>query len=336
MRYHGDMDGYSDYSQLMADCSEALPGTRESVRLAVEVFAAGGHLLLEDVPGVGKTTLARAMALAIGGASRRIQFTPDLLPSDLTGVSIWDQRHDTFVFHPGPLFANIVIADEINRANPKTQSAMLEAMGENAVSADGATHALPKPFFVVATQNPIELEGTYPLPEAQLDRFMACTSFGYPSRDAERAMLLGAAGGSPLDAITPVCSLERAVALREAVSQVTLGEAVADYIVALIDATRAGTSVAGAPSARPIADSSLPAIRYGASPRASLHLASMAKAHALAQGRSFVLPDDVQAVAEPVLAHRLVLEDMGYGTAVMAQSRRIIAALLAEIPVPRA
>lgn len=315
------MEGITRYAHLMEELTAALPGARAAVELAVRTFAAGGHLLLEDVPGVGKTTLARGLAIVTGGTSRRVQFTPDLLPSDLTGVSIWDQRTGLFAFHQGPLFANIVIADEVNRANPKTQSAMLEAMGEGAVSVDGESHALPEPFFVVATQNPIELEGTYPLPEAQLDRFMTCTSFGYPARDAEVAMLLGSGGvgHGPLDGLEPVCSLDSAVELREAVARVTLSEPVAGYVVSLVAATREAQRV-----------------RYGASPRASLHLAAMARANALTDGRDFVLPDDVQAMAEPVLSHRLVLENAGYGTAAMAEARGIIADLVADMPVPRA
>lgn len=313
----------ADASRILHDLSDALDDvlscSREVIDLAIQSFAAGGHLLLEDVPGVGKTTLARALSLAIGGEARRVQFTPDMLPGDLTGVGIYDRSTGRFDFHPGPLFANIVIADEVNRANPKTQSAMLEAMGEGSVSVDGVTHALPDPFFVVATQNPIELEGTYPLPEAQLDRFMVCASFGYPSAAAESAMLMGASGRDPLAGLAPVCDLDEVRAVRETAARVALSQPVTDYIVALVSATR---SAAG--------------IRYGASPRASLHLAAMSRARVLMDGRDFVLPDDVRALAAPVLAHRLVLEDAGYGVSSSARAHERIEELAATIPAPRA
>ena len=293
--------------------------SRSVVELAVATFIAGGHLLLEDVPGVGKTTLARALGTAIGGDTRRIQFTPDMLPGDLTGVSVYNQRTGSFDFHPGPLFANIVIADEVNRANPKAQSAMLEAMGEGQVSADGRTWPLPDPFFVVATQNPIELEGTYPLPEAQLDRFMACTGFGYPTAEAECAMLTSPDSAQPLRSLHEICTVEQARAMRAAVAQIMLSTPVARYIVDLVSATRSHADV-----------------RYGASPRAGLHLAAMAKAEALVAGRGFVIPEDVRAVAVPVLGHRLVLRDGGYGMAVMDHARRLVAEILDRVAVPRA
>ena len=293
--------------------------SRSVVELAVATFIAGGHLLLEDVPGVGKTTLARALGTAIGGDTRRIQFTPDMLPGDLTGVSVYNQRTGSFDFHPGPLFANIVIADEVNRANPKAQSAMLEAMGEGQVSADGRTWPLPDPFFVVATQNPIELEGTYPLPEAQLDRFMACTDFGYPTAEAECAMLTSPDSAQPLRSLHEICTVEQAQAMRAAVAQIMLSTPVARYIVDIVSATRAHTG-----------------IRYGASPRAGLHLAAMARAKALMTGRGFVIPDDVRAVAVPVLGHRLVLQDGGYGVAVMEHAKRLVTEILDQVAVPRA
>ncbi|PLS25098.1 MoxR family ATPase [Bifidobacterium imperatoris] len=299
--------------------ASALSSSREVIDLVVTTFAAGGHLLLEDVPGVGKTTLARAMGQAIGGRARRIQFTPDLLPSDLTGVSIYSRDSHEFEFHPGPLFANIVIADEINRANPKTQSAMLEAMSEGQISVDGNTHTLPNPYLVIATQNPIELEGTYPLPEAQLDRFMTCSSFGYPSAKAEAAMLTATDWSNPLERVAQICSAEEAGRLRDAVRTVVIADAVADYIVALTRATRIREDV-----------------RYGASPRASLHLAAMARARAFINGRDYVLPDDVQTLAVPVLAHRLVLDDAGFGSSDLEHARQIIADIVSSTPVPRA
>ncbi|MBT1173930.1 MoxR family ATPase [Bifidobacterium sp. LC6] len=304
----------------IADALEsALSSSREVIDLVVTTFAAGGHLLLEDVPGVGKTTLARAMSQTIGGAASRIQFTPDLLPSDLTGVSIYSNESNDFVFHPGPLFANIVIADEINRANPKTQSAMLEAMNEGQISVDGKSHVLPDPYLVIATQNPIELEGTYPLPEAQLDRFMACTSFGYPSAKAEAAMLTAADWSNPLERIRKVCSTAEASDIRAAVRKVKISDTVADYIVTLTRATRDREDV-----------------RFGASPRASLHLAAMARARAFIAGRDYVLPDDVRPLAVPVLAHRLVLDDAGFGSGNLDRARAIIADIVAGAAVPRA
>ncbi|TPF83788.1 hypothetical protein BW07_07890 [Bifidobacterium sp. UTCIF-36] len=303
----------------IADTLEsALSSSREVIDLVVTTFAAGGHLLLEDVPGVGKTTLARAMGQAIGGQASRIQFTPDLLPSDLTGVSIYAQDVHDFEFHPGPLFANIVIADEINRANPKTQSAMLEAMNEGQVSVDGVSHPLPDPYLVIATQNPIELEGTYPLPEAQLDRFMACTSFGYPSAEAEAAMLIATDWSNPLDRVSQVCSAEQAADMRSAVRDVRLAGPVADYLVTLTRATRSHDGV-----------------RYGASPRASLHLAAMARARAFIARRDYVLPDDVRELAVPVLAHRLVLDDAGIDAGAMSRARSVVEDIVASTAVPR-
>lgn len=307
--------------QVLAGLVDALDGvlscSREVIVLAVATFTAGGHLLLEDVPGVGKTTLARAMGLAIGGEVRRIQFTPDMLPGDLTGVSVYAQATGRFEFHPGPLFANIIIADEINRANPKAQSAMLEAMGEGQISVDGETHRLPDPYVVIATQNPIELEGTYPLPEAQLDRFMACASFGYPDAEAEAGMLVSPDAAHPLAGLDRVCGPAEMAAARTAVAHVALDRRMARYIVAIADATRHREGV-----------------RYGASPRASLHLAAMARAHALMDGRPFVLADDIRAMAVPVLAHRLVLA--GAGMAERSRAREVVRAILEQTPVPRA
>ncbi|KAB7790909.1 AAA family ATPase [Bifidobacterium leontopitheci] len=316
-------EGAAEASETIHAVVEALAGvlscSREVIETAVATFVAGGHLLLEDVPGVGKTTLARAMSMVMGGEARRIQFTPDMLPSDLTGVSVYSQRTGEFDFHPGPLFANIVIADEVNRANPKAQSAMLEAMGEGQISVDGATYQLPDPYFVVATQNPIELEGTYPLPEAQLDRFMTCASFGYPQARAEAAMLTGERMFRPLEGLQPVCGVERMRSVREACRRITLVGPLADYIVSLVAQTRETDGV-----------------RFGASPRGSLNVAAFARAHAMMDGRGFVTPDDVQAAAVPVLSHRLVMDGAGGGVSSMERARSVIADLVARTPVPRA
>ncbi|MEU1279031.1 MoxR family ATPase [Streptomyces sp. NPDC005805] len=266
-----------------------IEGKPEVVRLSLTVLLAEGHLLIEDVPGVGKTMLAKALARSIDCSVRRIQFTPDLLPSDITGVSVFDQQQREFEFKPGAIFAQIVIGDEINRASPKTQSALLESMEERQVTIDGHSYELPDPFMVVATQNPVEMEGTYPLPEAQRDRFMARVSIGYPSAGAELQMLDMHGGVNPLDDLQPVAHAHDIVKLIEAVREVHVAESVRKYAVDLVSATRTH-----------------PDLRLGASPRATLHLVRAAKASAALSGREYALPDDVQALAVPVLAHRLL------------------------------
>ncbi|MGW2837181.1 AAA family ATPase [Streptomyces sp. NPDC001493] len=292
-----------------------IEGKPEVVRIALTVLLAEGHLLIEDVPGVGKTMLAKALARSIDCSVRRIQFTPDLLPSDITGVSVFDQQRKDFEFKPGAIFAQIVIGDEINRASPKTQSALLESMEERQVTTDGQTYALPDPFMVVATQNPVEMEGTYPLPEAQRDRFMARVSMGYPSLDAELRMLDVHGGVPPLDDLQPVAHAHDIVKLIDAVRSVHVAESVRRYTVELVQATR-----------------SHPDLRLGASPRASLHLLRAAKAAAALGGRDYALPDDVQALAVPVLAHRLL------PTAQAQLNRRtaeqVVAEILQRTPVP--
>jgi MoxR-like ATPase len=294
-----------------------IEGKPDVVTTAITVLLAGGHLLIEDVPGVGKTMLAKALARSIDCSVRRIQFTPDLLPSDITGVSVFNQDLRDFEFRPGAIFANVVVGDEINRASPKTQSAMLECMEEGQVTVDGQTYELHKPFIVMATQNPIEMEGTYPLPEAQRDRFMARISMGYPSPAAEVAMLETHGDTSPLDDLVPVTDGETVAKLIETVRTLWTSPAVKQYVVDLITATR-----------------STPALRLGASPRASLHLLRSARAHAALAGRDHVLPDDVQALLVPVLAHRLLL------TGETQLARRTPADVLHEIvrrvPVPAA
>jgi MoxR-like ATPase len=289
-------DGQERLSELSATAEavrrsveSVIEGKPEVVRLSLTVLLAEGHLLLEDVPGVGKTMLAKALAKSIDCSVRRIQFTPDLLPSDITGVSIFDQQRRDFEFKPGAVFAQIVIGDEINRASPKTQSALLEAMEERQVSADGETYALPEPFMVIATQNPVEMEGTYPLPEAQRDRFMARVSVGYPSAEAELRMLETHGETSPLADLQPAVHAHDVLKLIEAVRRVHVAAQVRRYAIDLVTATRYH-----------------PELRLGASPRATLQLLRAAKASATLSGRDYVLPDDVQALAVPVLAHRLL------------------------------
>jgi MoxR-like ATPase len=265
-------------------------GKPNSVRLALITLLAEGHLLIEDIPGVGKTLLSKALARSIDCSVRRIQFTPDLLPSDITGVSIWNMDRREFEFQPGAVFANVVIGDEINRASPKTQSAMLESMEECQVTVDGTTYELGAPFIVVATQNPVEMEGTYALPEAQRDRFMIRLSMGYPDPAAEVAMVRGHGQVSPLDSMTPVTDARTVVRLVEAVRQVHVSDEVVQYVVDIINATR-----------------NHPDLQLGASPRATLHVIRAARAAAALAGRDYVLPDDVQSLAAPVLGHRLLV-----------------------------
>jgi MoxR-like ATPase len=269
--------------------STVLSGLDGAITATLATVLAEGHVLVEDVPGVGKTTLARALAASVGGSVGRIQFTPDLLPSDVTGVSIFRSDDHRFEFRPGPVFANVVIADEINRASPKTQAALLESMQEGAVTVDGVTRQLPKPFVVLATQNPIEMEGTYPLPEAQRDRFMTQVSVGYPSARDEMAMLASHDGVDPLSQITPVASLDDLASAIEIARRVYAAPAIKQYIVDIVTATRSDS-----------------ALRLGASPRAALQLLSASKARAAMAGRNHVLPDDVKALAVAVLSHRLI------------------------------
>ncbi len=266
-----------------------IEGKSDQITLALTVLLAEGHLLVEDVPGVGKTMLARSLARSIDSTVRRLQFTPDLLPSDITGVSVFNQVTREFEFKAGGIFANIVVGDEINRASPKTQSALLEAMAERQVSADGVTHQLPAPFMVIATQNPIEMEGTYPLPEAQRDRFLARIQMGYPTKASELDMLDSHGARDPLRQLEPVTDADEVIRLIEIVKQVYVAPAVKDYIVSVIGATRDN-----------------PDLRLGASPRASLHLLRGVRAFAALSGRDYAIPDDVKRLAGPVLGHRVL------------------------------
>jgi MoxR-like ATPase len=302
-------------SRISGAVEQVIEGKPDAVRMALTVLLAEGHLLIEDVPGVGKTMLAKALARSIDCSVRRIQFTPDLLPSDVTGVSVYNQETREFEFKPGAVFANIVVGDEINRASPKTQSALLECMEERQVTVDAVTYELGTPFMVIATQNPIEMEGTYPLPEAQRDRFLARLSMGYPSARAELAMLDSHSSASPLDDLEAVTDASEVAKLIGAVREVYVAESLQRYTIDLVTATRTS-----------------PDLRLGASPRATLHLLRAARAAAALDGRDFVLPDDIQLLAEPVLAHRLLL------TAEAQISRRtpeeIVRVVLATVPVP--
>ncbi|SIT69457.1 MoxR-like ATPase [Microbacterium sp. RU33B] len=274
---------------IVASVTRVIDGKPDAVRSALVCLLAEGHLLIEDVPGVGKTMLARALAASVDATVRRIQFTPDLLPGDVTGVSVFNPVGREFEFKPGAIFAHIVIADEINRSSPKTQSALLEAMEEGQVTVDGQTHLLPQPFLVVATQNPLEMEGTYALPEAQRDRFMMRISMGYPDQRSEALMLRQRDTVNPLDALTPVVTAQRVQDLIAWARAVHIAPAIEDYAVALASATRTH-----------------PDLRLGASPRATLQLARAAKVRAALDGRGFVIPDDVTALLVPVFAHRLI------------------------------
>jgi MoxR-like ATPase len=303
------------FDALLANVERVIQGKREPVRLALVCLFAEGHLLIEDVPGVGKTSMAKALARSIDGTWSRIQFTPDLLPSDVTGVSVWNRVANEFEFRPGGVFANIVVGDEINRASPKTQSALLECMEERQVTVDNTTYTLEPPFMVIATQNPIEMEGTYALPEAQRDRFMVRLSVGYPVEAAEIAMLDSHTMSSPLDDLEPVTDAVEIRKLIEIVTQVHVSQAVQRYTVALAAATRRTSELA-----------------LGASPRASLHLVRAAKASAAIQGRDYVLPDDVLGLAPGVLTHRLIPSvEAAMGGRTTAS---ILESILSSVPVP--
>jgi len=283
--------GFADlFDAIIANVAQVLHGKRDAIELAVICLLAEGHLLIEDVPGVGKTSLAKALAASIDCSWKRVQFTPDLLPTDLVGVSIYQRSTESFRFEPGPLFANIVLADEINRASPKTQSALLEAMEERQVTVDGVSRELDPPFMVIATQNPVDQEGTYRLPESQLDRFLLRISIGYPSRSAEIEMLDNQGSAAALRKLTPVVSAEEIRAMIAAVSGVYVAAALKSYLVDLADASRRH-----------------PGVEIGLSPRATLQLSAAARGHAAARGRNYATPDDVKTVGVAALSHRVVV-----------------------------
>ncbi len=290
-------------------------GKRSVVEQSLLCLLAGGHLLVEDVPGVGKTTLAKALSASVGGKLGRIQFTPDLLPADVTGVSIWNRNDANFEFRPGPVFTELVLADEINRASPKTQSALLEAMAEGQVTVDGITHRLPEPFMVMATQNPIEQEGTYPLPESQLDRFLMRISVGYPARKDELAILHTHESDGLVRRLQPVATLRDIVTMSQLIKSVHIAEELRGYLIDIADATRRH-----------------PGVSLGMSPRATLSLQRVARARALARGQLYVTDDDIKAVASQVISHRLILRPEAQLQGTTAES--VVADILQAVPVP--
>ncbi len=304
--------------EIEANVAKVIRDKTEPIRYALTALLARGHVLIEDIPGVGKTTLARALATSLGGTFRRIQFTSDLLPSDIVGVSIYSNEIERFEFRPGPLFANVVLADEINRTTPRTQSALLEAMSEGRVSIDNTTHKLPRPFLVMATQNPAEHFGTYPLPESQMDRFLLRIQLGYPGADTERQLLRDRGGGDPVDEISAVIDPATVVALQDTVEGVRVSDELVDYAMNVVAATRT---------------SSL--LTVGVSTRGALSWYRAAQAHALVEGRSFCIPDDFKGLALPALAHRVMLtathDSLGRAR---QEAERAITEILSRIPVP--
>lgn len=316
---HNDTELFDEYdasiSEWIANVEKVIIGKTDTIRFSIVALLCGGHVLLEDVPGVGKTMLVKALAKSIGCDFKRIQFTPDLLPSDVTGVSIFNQKTLEFEFRPGPIMGNVVLADEINRTSPKTQAALLEAMEEGNVTVDGTTHALPEPFFVIATQNPIEYEGTFPLPEAQLDRFLLKLKLGYPQTDDEMEMLVRLQEQHPIDALQAVIDTDKLLHLQRRVRKVHVEESVRKYIVRLTEATRSHVDVS-----------------LGASPRGSLALFRSAQALAFIRGRPFVVPDDVKHLVHVTLGHRIILKSEARFNGATVEN--LLEDVLHKIPVP--
>ncbi len=308
---NGDLGG-----RLVENLGRVILGKAEVLEQAVTTLFAGGHLLIEDVPGVGKTMLGRALARSLNLDFQRIQFTSDLLPADILGVSVFRPENGDFEFKPGPVFAHIILADELNRTPPRTQSCLLEALEDGRVTIDGQTYQLPAPFFVLATQNPMEFAGTYPLPESELDRFTLCVSIGYPDREAEQRILQDRRTASPLESLEPVAEAAEILSVRESVEQVRVDASVLSYVLDVVEATRRE-----------------PRVRLGASPRAALALDRVIRARAVVRGRDYCIPEDVKDMAVPVLAHRIVPAGVG-GETGRDESARILAELLERIPVP--
>ncbi|MCB0218966.1 MAG: MoxR family ATPase [Chrysiogenetes bacterium] len=296
-----------------------IKGKDEAIELSLIALIAGGHVLVDDIPGVGKTTLARSLARSLDASFQRMQFTADLLPGDVTGVSIWNEATRAFEFHPGPIFHSIVLADEINRASPKTQSALLEAMNEAQVTVDGVSHPLPRPFLVIATQNPQEHAGTFPLPESQLDRFLLCFEMGYPSAEAERAILAQSHGSTDVDALSPVLHADDILVLQADCNKVRVEDSLIDYLQRLAAASRTSELLA-----------------LGVSPRGALALRRAGQARALLHGRDYATPDDFKRLAVPVFAHRVQLkENFAHGGSARQAAERVIESLLSDVAVPR-
>ncbi len=306
---------FSLSKKISENVSQVIVGKRQSIELLLVALLGEGHVLLEDVPGVGKTIMAKSLASSIGGSFKRVQFTPDLLPADVTGFNVYNQQADKFQFQPGPVMANILLADEINRTIPRTQSSLLESMEERQVTIDGQTFQLPLPFFVMATQNPIELEGTFPLPEAQLDRFLLKVHLGYPDKGEEVSILERFQKEDPLQKIEAVANPDQISELQQARRRIRISSPVAEYIADIVGATRTHTS-----------------LRFGASPRGSLGLMRASQALAALRGREYVLPDDVKHLACPVLSHRLILKEEDRLRAVTPE--KVIEEILTKIPVP--
>jgi MoxR-like ATPase len=306
---------FSLCSRILENILKVIVGKKEAVELMITALLADGHILIEDLPGLGKTLMAKSLAKSIGGTFKRVQFTPDLLPSDITGFNIFNQQTSTFTFQPGPVMANILLADEINRTIQRTQSSLLESMEERQVTVDGETLLLPRPFFVLATQNPIELEGTFPLPEAQLDRFLFRIHLGYPAKEEEIAIMERFQADDPLDDLEPVASPSEIHALQQARKEIGVSLPVRQYIADIVAATRDSNS-----------------FRFGASPRGALGLMKAGQAFAALKGRNYVLPDDIKYLTEPVLAHRVVLEEEEQLRG--NTPKNVLEQIMAEIPVP--